>query len=139
MNNQPIGNPPVDLNDRRISYHASQKGGFLGRIIRKMTRRFWADQVRDPINRLYERGVINSKVYHEAHDYATRVIYATPPPECQHEFASSIAGFVCHKCGHILLAILALIFLTGCTDSPGDDPHRQGKVQDGVNSNFGGN
>lgn len=68
------------LNDWRISYVAARKGGWLERLVRRLTRRFWVDQVRDPINRMYERGLIDSRVYHEAHDYATRVIYATPPP-----------------------------------------------------------
>lgn len=68
------------LNDRRISYNAARKGGWFERLVRRLTRRFWADQVRDPINRMFERGLINSRVFHEAHDYATRVIYATPPP-----------------------------------------------------------
>lgn len=67
------------LNDRRISYSASRKGGPIERLIRRLTRRFWADQVRDPINRMFERGLIDSRVYHEAHDYATRVIYSTKP------------------------------------------------------------
>jgi hypothetical protein len=65
--------------DRQISYYVATKGGWFENLIRRLTRRYWADQVRDPINRMYERGLINSDAFHEAHDYATRVIYATKP------------------------------------------------------------
>jgi hypothetical protein len=68
------------LNDLRISYRASKNGGWLHRAVRRLTRWAWASQVRDPINRMRERGLIDSSVYHEAHDYATRLINATPPP-----------------------------------------------------------
>lgn len=68
-------------NDLNISYYESKKGEWIQRIVRRLTRWAWASQVRAPINRMHERGLINSRVFHEAHDYATRIIYATPPPQ----------------------------------------------------------
>lgn len=70
-----------DLNDQRVSYYESRKGGIIARGVRRVTRWAWKHQVRAPINRMYERGLIKSAVFHEAHDFATRVIYSTPPPK----------------------------------------------------------
>lgn len=69
-----------ELNDRRVSYYESRKGGVVARIVRWLTRWAWKRHVRAPIDRMFERGLINSRVYHEAHDYATRIIYSTPAP-----------------------------------------------------------
>lgn len=68
------------LNDLRVSYYEAKKGGWLQRLVRRLTRWAWKAHVRAPINRMHERGLIDSRVYHEAHDYATRIIYETPPP-----------------------------------------------------------
>lgn len=73
--------PDAKLNDARISYHQARKGGWLERLVRRITRRFWADQIRDVVNRMYGRGLIDSYAFHEAHDYATRIIYCIPPPK----------------------------------------------------------
>lgn len=73
---------PIDFNnqnDRNISYHESLKGGLLARLVRRLTRWAWKAHVRAPINRMHERGLISSFVYHEAHDYATRIIYSVSP------------------------------------------------------------
>lgn len=67
------------INDRNISYHESKHGGAVARFVRFLTRWAWKYHVRNPINRMYERGLINSFTYHEAHDYATRIIYGTKP------------------------------------------------------------
>lgn len=70
-----------NANDRNISYHESQNGGIIARIVRRMTRWAWKAHVHAPINRMHERGLINSRVYHEAHDYATRIIHETKPQQ----------------------------------------------------------
>lgn len=81
QSNQSIKMTQPTQNDLNISYYESKKGGWIQRIVRRLTRWAWASHVRAPINRMHERGLINSQVYHEAHDYATRMIYATPPPQ----------------------------------------------------------
>lgn len=68
-----------DLNDQRISYHESRRGGFFKRMVRALTRWAWRDQVRQPINRMFERGLIDSRAYHEAHDYVNRIVNCTSP------------------------------------------------------------
>ena len=70
----------LNLNDRRISFYESKHGGWFARLVRRCTRRFWIRQVRHPIDRLFERGMISSFAYHEAHDYITRLVNCTPPP-----------------------------------------------------------
>lgn len=66
-------------NDHWIAFYDSQKGGWMHRLVRKVTRRFWKDVVRAPINRMYERGLINSTTLHEAYAYADRVLSAKAP------------------------------------------------------------
>lgn len=71
-------NPDL-LNDQCISYHESRRGGIIARLVRKCTAWAWKHQVHAPIDRMYERGLINSRVLHEAKDYASRIINQTPP------------------------------------------------------------
>lgn len=70
-----------DQNDLNIGYHDSRKGGVIQRIVRRLTRWAWKSQVRAPIDRAFERGQISSVVYHEMHDYATRVINTIKPSQ----------------------------------------------------------
>lgn len=73
-------------NDHWIAFQDSQKGGLLHRCVRRITRWAWKDIVRAPINRMHERGLINSQTLHEAHAYADRVLSATKPKaELSHE------------------------------------------------------
>lgn len=67
-------------NDQNISYYESRKGGIFARLVRRCTRWAWKAHVRAPINRMKERGLIDSRTFHEAHDYATRIIYESKPP-----------------------------------------------------------
>jgi hypothetical protein len=67
-------------NNSLIAFYDSQKGGIFARFVRRCTRWAWASQVRAPINRMYEIGMIDSRVFHEAHAYADKVIHATKPP-----------------------------------------------------------
>lgn len=68
------------LNDLECSYYDAMKGGAIQRLVRRLTRWAWKFQVRAPINRMKERGLIDSHAFHEAHDYATRVINCSKPP-----------------------------------------------------------
>lgn len=60
--------------DRRIARHDARQGGWLHRIARRLTRPFWRTIVKAPINRMYERGLLTSLAYHEAHAYADRLL-----------------------------------------------------------------
>ena len=68
-------------NDHWIAFYDSQKGGWLHRLVRRLTIRFWKDIVRAPINRMHERGLMSSRTYHEAHAYADRVMSARKPAQ----------------------------------------------------------
>lgn len=70
----------TEINDRKISFHESKHGGWFARVVRHCTRRYWGRQVHHVLDRLYERGLINSRALHEGADYATRLVMATPPP-----------------------------------------------------------
>lgn len=59
-----------------IAYHDSKLGGIIHRIVRRLSKWAWKSQVRAPINRMFERGIITSKAYHEAHAYADAMLAA---------------------------------------------------------------
>lgn len=96
----------MNTNDLKICYYQSRKGGWFSRLARACTRWAWKGHVRDPINRMFERGLIDSYTYHEAHDYATRLIYGTRVPEIKESDVLTRAA--------LALSITALLF-TGCT------------------------
>jgi hypothetical protein len=52
-------------NDYNSALSTRRQGGWFKRLVRACTRWAWADQVRAPLNRLSERGLINSHVLHE--------------------------------------------------------------------------
>ncbi len=66
-------------NDRHICYEQSQKGGFLARIVRRLTRWAWRQQVYHVVDRLHERGLIDTNALHEGRYYAQRLIDCEEP------------------------------------------------------------
>ncbi len=60
-------------NDWRIARFESRKGGWIHRLVRHLTKWAWKSQLRAPINRMYERGLIDSYTFHEATEFANRL------------------------------------------------------------------
>lgn len=65
---------PWDDKDSRIARYECRKGGILARLIRRLTSWAWKPIVRAPMNRMHERGLIDSHTLHEAHAFTTKLM-----------------------------------------------------------------